>query len=103
MTVSRVSTAQLELCDVSDDGLSALLGSLPAGYLYDRNSGTHKAPRIDNNIALTVNGQILQRIIADTGCEMVVVGKTATRQAGIRPNIIGCALAQWLFGVLTKR
>ena len=92
VTVSRASAAQLELCDVSDDGLSALLGSLPASYSCDRDLGTHKAPRIDNsnpyNIALTVNGRILQHIIVDTGCEMVVVGKTAARQAGIRPSMM---------------
>jgi predicted aspartyl protease len=90
--VSRASTAQLELCDVSDDGPSALLGSLPASYTCDRDLGTHKAPRIDNsdpyNIALTVNGRVLQNIIADTGCEMVVVEKTAARQAGIRPSMM---------------
>ena len=48
-TVSRAYTAQMELCDVSDDGLSALLGSLPASYSCDRDLGTHKAPRIDNS------------------------------------------------------
>jgi predicted aspartyl protease len=90
--VSRASAAQVELCDVSDEGLSALLGSLPASYSCDRDLGTHKAPRIDNsdpyNVALTVNGRILQHIIVDTGCEMVVVGKTAARQSGIRPSMM---------------
>jgi predicted aspartyl protease len=98
--VSRASTAQLELCDVSDVGLSALLGSLPASYTCDKDLGTHKAPRIDNsdpyNIALTVNGRVLQNIIVDTGCEMVVVGKTAARQAGIRPSMMRAgAVALW--------
>jgi hypothetical protein len=92
VTVSRASAAQVELCDVSDDGLSALLGRLPASYSCDRDLGVHKAPRIDNsdpyNIALTVNGRILQHIIVDTGCEMVVVGRTAARQAGIRPSMM---------------
>jgi predicted aspartyl protease len=92
ITVSRASAAQVELCDVSYEGLSALLGSQPASYLCDRDLGTHKAPRIDNsdpyNVALTVNGQILQHIIVDIGCEMVVVGKTAARQAGIRPSMM---------------
>jgi hypothetical protein len=37
VTVSRASTARVELCDVSDDGLSALLGRLPASYSCDRN------------------------------------------------------------------
>jgi predicted aspartyl protease len=90
--VSRASTAQLELCDVSNVGLSALLGSLPASYTCNRDLGTHKAPHIDNsnpyNIALTVNGRVLQNIIVDTGCEMAVVGKTAARQAGIRPSMM---------------
>ena len=49
VTVSRASTARVELCDVSNDGLSALLGSLPASYSCDRDLGTHKAPRIDNS------------------------------------------------------
>jgi predicted aspartyl protease len=92
VTVSRASAAQVELCDVSDEGLSALLGSLPASYSCDRDLGTHKAPRIDNsdpyNVALTINGRILQHIIVDTGCEMVVVGKTAARQAEIRPSMM---------------
>jgi hypothetical protein len=93
ITVSRASAAQMELCDVSDEGLNALLGSLPASYSCDRDLGTHKAPRIDNsdpyNVALTVNGRILQHIIVDTGCaKMVVVGETAARQAGIRPSMM---------------
>jgi predicted aspartyl protease len=92
VTVSRASTTRVELCDVSDDGLRALLGRLPASYSCDRNLGTHKAPRIDNSnpykVALTVNGRILQHVIVDTGCEMVVVGRTAARQAGIRPSMM---------------
>jgi hypothetical protein len=85
---------------VSDDGLSALLGRLPASYSCDRDLGVHKAPRIDNsdpyNIALTVNGRILQHIIVDTGCEMVVVGRTAARQARIRPSMMRSgAVALW--------
>jgi predicted aspartyl protease len=92
VTVSRASTARVELCDVSDDGLSALLGRLPASCSCDRNLGTHKASRIDNSnpykVALTVNGRILQHVIVDTGCEMVVVGRTAARQAGIRPSMM---------------
>jgi hypothetical protein len=77
---------------VSDVGLSALLGSLPASYTCNRDLETHKAPRIDNsdpyNIALTIDGRVLQNIILDTGCEMVVVGKTAARQAEIRPSMM---------------
>jgi predicted aspartyl protease len=92
MTVSRASTARVELCDVSNDGLSALLGRLPASYCCDRDLGTHKAPRIDNSdpykVALSVNGRILQNIIVDAGCEMVVVGRAAARQAGIRPSMM---------------
>jgi predicted aspartyl protease len=100
IAVSRASAAQMELCDVSDEGLSALLGSLPTSYSCDRDLGTHKAPRIDNsdpyNVALTVNGRILQHIIVDTGCEMVVVDKTAARQAGIRPSMMRSgAVAFW--------
>jgi hypothetical protein len=98
--VSRASAAQVELCDVSDEGLSALLGSLPANFLCDRDLGTHKAPWIDNsdlyNVALTVNGRILQHIIVDTGCEMVVIGKTAARQARMRPSMMRSgAIALW--------
>jgi predicted aspartyl protease len=92
VTVSRASATRVELCDVSNDGLSALLGRLPASYSCDRVLGTHKAPRIDNNdpykIALSVNGRILQNIIVDTGCEMVVVGRAAARQAGVRPSMM---------------
>jgi hypothetical protein len=70
--VSRASAAlRAELCDVSSDGLSALLGKLPASYSCDRNLGTHKAPRIDNSnpykVALSVNGRILQNIIVEPG------------------------------------
>jgi hypothetical protein len=63
VTVSRAATARMELCDVSNHGLSALLGSLPASYSCASDLGTHKAPRIDNsdpyNVALSVNGRIL--------------------------------------------
>jgi predicted aspartyl protease len=100
VTVSRASTARVELCDVSNDGLSALLGGLPASYSCDRDLGTHKAPRIDNSdpykVALSVNGRILQNIIVDTGCEMVVVGQAAARQARIRPSMmLSGAVALW--------
>jgi predicted aspartyl protease len=92
VTVSRASAARVELGDVSGDGLSALLGRLPASYSCDRYLGTHKAPRIDNSdpykVALSVNGRILHNIIIDTGCEMVVVGRAAARQAGIRLSMM---------------
>jgi hypothetical protein len=56
---------------VSNDGLSALLGRLPANYSSDQNSKSHKAPRIDNNnpykVAILVNGQIFHNIIVDMG------------------------------------
>jgi predicted aspartyl protease len=100
VTVRRASAARAELCDVSDDGLSALLGRLPASYSCDRDLGTHKAPRIDNSnlykVALPVNGRILHNIIVDTGCEMVVVGRAAAKQAGIRPGMMRFgAVALW--------
>jgi hypothetical protein len=100
VTVSRASTARVELCDASNDILSALLGRLPASYSRDRDLGTHKAPRIDNSdpykVALSVNGRILQNMIVDTGCEMVVVGRAAARQAGIRPSMMRSgAVALW--------
>jgi hypothetical protein len=64
VTVSRASTTQVELCDVSNDGLSASLGRLPASYSCDRYLETYKASRIDNSdpykVALSVNGRILQ-------------------------------------------
>jgi predicted aspartyl protease len=92
VTVSRASAARAKLCDVSSDGLSALLGRLPATDSCDRDLGTHKAPRFDNSnpykVALSVNGRILQNIIVDTGCEMVVVGRAAAKQAGIRPSMM---------------
>jgi hypothetical protein len=92
VTVTRASTARVELCDVSNDGLSALLGRLPASYSCDRDLGTQKAPRIDNSdpykVTLSVNGRILQNVIVDTGCEMVVVGRAAARQAGIIPSMM---------------
>jgi predicted aspartyl protease len=92
VTVSRASAARAELCNVSIDGLSALLGGLPANYSCDRDVGTHKAPRIDNSnpykVALSVNGRILHNIIVDTGCEMVVVGRAPAKQAGIRQSMM---------------
>lgn len=83
----------LKLYDVSDTGLNALLGrALPASYASDRNSGVHKAPRIDNSDpyrrALTINGQVLKNIIVDTGCEMVIVGRAAARKAGIKHSMM---------------
>jgi hypothetical protein len=96
VTVSRALAARVELSDVSNDCLSALLGRLPASYSCDRDLGTHKAPRIDKSdpykVALSVNGRILQNIIVNTGCEMVVVGRAAARQAGIRPSMMRSGL-----------
>jgi hypothetical protein len=90
VTVSRASTARVELWDVSNDGLSALLGRLPASYFCDRDLGTHKAPRIDNSdpTRLLFWSTAGFSIIVDTGCEMVVVGQAAARQAGIRPSMM---------------
>jgi hypothetical protein len=100
VTVSRASAARAKLCNVSSNGLSALLGRPPASYSCDRDLGTHKAPRIDNTnpykVTLSVNSRILQHIIVDTGCEMVVVGRAAAKQAGIRPSMMRSgAVALW--------
>ena len=90
--VDREANDVLELCDVSDTGLNALLGTLPASYASDRNLGVHKAPRIDNSdpykAALTVNGRVLKHIIVDTGCEMVIAGRAAARKVGIKPSMM---------------
>ena len=79
--------AALELVDVSVVGLDALLGTLPAIFFSDRSRGTYKAPRVNNDNpykpALTINGRILRHIIVDTGCEMVVLGRTAAKNASI--------------------
>lgn len=84
--------ATVELCDVSDQGLSALLSTLPSSFSSDRNLGMHRAPRIDNSdpykVALTINGRIVKSVIVDTGCEMVVAGRRAARQMGIRPSMM---------------
>ena len=77
---------------MSEEGLSALLSTLPSSFSSDRNLGTHRAPRIDNSdpykVALTINGRIVKGVIVDTGCEMVVAGKRAARQMGIRPSMM---------------
>jgi hypothetical protein len=85
-----VLSAAVELCDVSEPSLAALLGSLPASYTSDRNVGVHKAPRIDNSNVHTpdvlVNGHLVKNMIIDTGCEMVVMGRGAARQAVLKPS-----------------
>ena len=84
--------AALELCDVSVPGLDALMGTLPASFSSDRSKGTYKAPRVNNDNphkpTLTINGRILRHIIVDTGCEMVVLGRKAARNARIKPSMM---------------
>ncbi|GAQ93363.1 hypothetical protein KFL_014710010 [Klebsormidium nitens] len=89
LQVAGVPT-EVELCDVSSSGLSALLGSLPASFTADRDLEVHKAPRLDNSnprrLACTINGKVLQHLVVDTGCEMIVMGREAARQAEIKPS-----------------
>ena len=84
--------ATVELCNVSDECLSALLSTLPSSFSSNRNLGTHRAPRIDNSdpykVALTINGRVVKGVIVDSGCEMVVAGKRAARQMGIKPSMM---------------
>jgi hypothetical protein len=61
------------------------------------NSDPYKVCNSDPyKVALSVNGRILQNIIVDTGCEMVIVGRAAARQAGVRPSMMRLgAVALW--------
>jgi hypothetical protein len=70
------------LYDGSNPNLRALLAGLPATQIANRETGVHKAPRIDNsgpNPVCLINGKVLSAILLDYGAESVITGRKDAR------------------------
>jgi hypothetical protein len=72
--------------------LRALSAGLPATQVANRETGVHKAPRIDNSgpnqAACLMNGKVLPVILLDYGAESVIKGRASTHQMGLRPSMM---------------
>jgi hypothetical protein len=95
------------LCDANNPKLQALLAGLPASQVENRETGVHKAPRIDNSgpdPACLINGKILPVILLDYGSESVITGWAGARQMGLKPSMMALgAVALWVVdGETTK-
>jgi hypothetical protein len=74
---SEPATKPANLYDAKNPNLQALLASLPATQVANRETGVYKAPRIDNsgpNPACLINGKMLPVILLDYGAESVITG-----------------------------
>ena len=79
------------LYDATNPNLRALLAGLPATQVANRETGVHKAPRIDNsgpNPACLINGKVLPVILLDYGAESVITGRAGARQMGLKPSMM---------------
>jgi hypothetical protein len=79
------------LYDAESPKLRALLAGLPASQVENRETGVHKAPRIDNsgpNPACLINGKVMPVILLDYGAESVITGRAGARQMGLRPSMM---------------
>jgi hypothetical protein len=79
------------LYDATNPKLRALLAGLPASQVGNRETGVHKAPRIDSsgpNPAFLINGKILPVILLDYGSESVITGRVGARQMGLKPSMM---------------
>jgi hypothetical protein len=79
------------LYDAKNPNLRALLAGLPATQVANRETGVHKAPRIDNsgpNPACLIKGKVLLVILLDYGAESVITGRAAARQMGLKPSMM---------------
>jgi hypothetical protein len=79
------------LYDANNPKLRALLAGLPASQVGNRETGVHKAPRIDNsgpNPACLINGKVLPVILLDDGSESVIIGRAGARQMGLKPSMM---------------
>jgi hypothetical protein len=87
-SVSSEPAKVANLYDAKNPKLRALLAGLPATQVAVRETGVHKAPRIDNsgpNPACLINGKVLPVILLDYGAESVITGRAGARQMGLRP------------------
>jgi hypothetical protein len=79
------------LYDANNFKLRALLAGLPASQVVNRETGVHKAPRIDNsgpNPACLINGKVLPVNLLDYGFESVITGWAGARQKGLKPSMM---------------
>jgi hypothetical protein len=79
------------LYDANNPKLRALLAGLPASQVGSRETGVHKASRIDNsgpNPACLINGKVLPVILLDYGSESVITGWRGARQMGLKPSMM---------------
>ena len=90
-SVSSEPAQSANLYDTKNPNLRALLAGLPASQVGNRETGVHKAPRIDNsgpNPACLINGKVLPTILLDYGAESVITGRAGARQMGLRPSMM---------------
>jgi hypothetical protein len=79
------------LYDAKNLNMPALLAGLPATQVANRETGVHKAPRIDNsgpNPACFINGKVLPVIFLNYGAELVITGWAGARQMGLKPSML---------------
>jgi hypothetical protein len=90
-SVSSGSAQSANLYDAKNPQLRALLAGLPSSQVGNRETGVHKAPRIDNsgpNPACLINGKVLSGILLDYGSESVITGRAGARQMGLKPSMM---------------
>jgi hypothetical protein len=90
-SVSSEPAKAANLYDARKPKLRALLAGLPATQVANRDTGVHKAPRIDNsgpNPACLINGKVLPVILLDCGAETVITGRAGARQMGLKPSMM---------------
>jgi hypothetical protein len=90
-SVSSKPAQSANLYNAKNPNLRALLAGLPATQVANRETGVHKAPRIDNsgpNPACLINGKVLPVILLDYGADSVITGRAGARQMGLKPNMM---------------
>jgi hypothetical protein len=90
-SVSSKLAKSANLYDAKNPKLRALLAGLPATPVANRETGVHKAVRIDKsgpNPACLINGKVLPVILLDYGAESVTTGRAGARQMGVRPSMM---------------
>jgi hypothetical protein len=90
-SISSDPAKAANLYDAKNPKLRALLAGLSATHVANRETGVHKAPRIDNsgpNRACLINGKVLPVILLDYGAESVIRGRAGAREMGLRPSMM---------------
>jgi hypothetical protein len=88
-SVSSEPAKSANLYDAKNPNLRALLAGLPATQVANRETGVHKAPRINNsgpNPASLINGKVLPVISLDYGAESVITGRAGARHMELKPS-----------------